>query len=634
MYSKTLSIVFAIYCLFFWITPAFSQQMISPSTYRVKSIAINGNSVYPDEAIREEMNLHSGKLTTFGRGTEFNKRVLRLDVIQIEAFYRQHGYTNVSVSDSFHMGENRRVAVYLNISEGEQYFLEEMTIDGNVVFPIHQVRQYFDEVSIGEPYNPYALQQAIEDLQKAYENAGKPFANIQYQINAKGRETSAKITIQENQTVTVNNIRINGASEVQPYVVRREITLQRGDQYSGEEIRESQRRIYETGLFADVNIRPAPTTPDSQQVDLQVSVREREFRTVRFDMGAGQYQTTPSAEPIPALETSVEWGHRNLISSGRQLSASAGLLFNITEPGNSYPTTELRYTEPWLGHYRVPTTLRFFYERKTYDIASQPLDRWGTDITFQHTQRRELTLRSILTWQQISLPEGTALDPAAEGGQERSIAFLFRRDTRENFLYPRQGFVLTVEPKLFGGILGGQSNFYRVEVSVSKYWPVFSNMTLAGRINLGSLHNYSTNGDSIPDYELFRLGGATSVRGYQTDMFERQWNSTNENWIPQGDRVKLIMNLELRFPIIWQFGGEIFFDAGQIASNYGGQYGLDIVSISPTFGFGITFATPLGPARLDFGRKLRPETYGKDEQYEYDERDHLWRVNLGLQYAF
>jgi len=578
------------------------------------------------------MNLHTGKIATFGRGAEFNKRVLRLDVIQVEGFYRKHGYINVSVSDSFHVDDNRRVAVYLEIEEGEQYYLADMSIAGNGIFSDSEIRPYFHEISIGEPYNPYALQEAIKDLKNAYENAGKPFANIQYQINARGRGIYTNISIQENQSVTVNSIRISGLTRIQPYVVRREITLQRGDQYSGEEIRESQRRIFETGLFADVDIRPQPATPDSQEVNLQVKVRERDFRTVRFDLGAGQYQITPSAEPINALETSVEWIHRNLISSGRELSASAGLLFDFTNPEKSWPNTELRYTEPWLGQFRVPTTLRLFYEKKTYDVASQPLKRWGTDITFQHTQRRELTLRSIFTWQQVLLEEGTVVDPSEVGAQERSISFLFRRDTRDNFLYPRQGFVLSVEPKLFGGLLGGELDFYRVDFSISKYWPVISNSTLAARINIGSLHGYKSD-KQIPEYELFRLGGATSIRGFPTDMLAVQLYTGKKetSWVPLGDNVKTVANLELRFPIFWQFGGEIFLDAGQLWSDYSD---LNILSLRHTAGIGITFATPLGPVRMDMGWKLNegdPDDY-TDEGKTYEEDP--WNINLGLQYAF
>ena len=596
-----------------------AQQLIGANTYRVERVKLTGNTVFSADELKAQLNLHSGRLSTFGIGAEFNKRVMQLDVITLESHYRSNGYINVTVSDSFYVGKNRKVEVFFHIAEGQQYYFTGIAIHGNLIMTDAQIREYFSDLNPGDPYNPYQFQESIDALQTAYENAGKPFADIQYRIDARGTDVYINLEIEEGQTVFVDEIRISGLSAVNRNVVRREMLLRQGDQYSGEEIRESQRRIFETGLFADVNIRPIPGSADSQQVNLHVSVRELDFRTLRFDLGAGQYQVATSAEPVPAVETSIEWFHRNLVRSGRRLSASSGLLFNFTDPGNSWPSAEVSYTEPWLGAYRVPTTLRLFYKWRTYDVSNLPLQEWGTDLTFQHTQRRELTLRSVITWQQILLPEGTAISDTILRNQERSFAFLFRRDTRENFLYPKQGFVLEVEPKLFGGVLGGTSNFYQVEVSVSKFWESFKNSTLAGRILVGSLHTYEAGAD-IPEYKLYRLGGATSVRGFETDKLKVAYDPGSDRYVAAGDKVKLIMNLELRFPIIWHIGGEIFLDAGQLESDYSK---LEILSMRHTAGIGITFATPLGPARLDFGRKLDPRSY-----------ENPWTINLALQYAF
>lgn len=236
-------------------------------------------------------------------------------------------------------------------------------------------------MEVGEPYNPYQFKQAIEKLQRIYENTGKPFAKIQYRINARGTDIYIHLNIQENQTVSVNQVRVSGLSHIKNTVIRREILLQSGDQYSGEDIRESQRRIFETGLFADVTIHPVPVSQDSQRVNLRVNVRELDFRTLRFDMGAGQYVLTKSEEPVSALETSVEWVHRNLLQSGRRLSFSTGLLFDVDNL-QPWPNVEVKYTEPWIWKFRVPVTTRLFYEFRTYDFASEPIARWGTDITF------------------------------------------------------------------------------------------------------------------------------------------------------------------------------------------------------------------------------------------------------------
>lgn len=565
------------------------------------------------------MHLHTGKLSTLGVPSEFNKRVLSLDRVNLTAFYKSHGYVNCVVQDSFSVVDHNRVQVFLQISEGQLYRLGSISFTGNVILSDKQVRSYFSDFEPGEPFNQYQFQDALDELEMRYKNEGKPFASLQNVYQLQGSTINVVVNINEKQTVYIGNIEISGIANVEPKVVRREILLKPDDRYDERKIRESQRRIFETGLFADVNITPVPSDPDSQTVTLQVNLREMEFRTLRFDIGAGQERASSSGEPYTSLEASVEWLHRNLLSTGRRLSLITAGRININNPKDFLPRAEIRYTEPWLWRWRVPTTLRLYYDYDLYSSSTTPIFQWGTDLTFLHTQRRLLTLRSTIRWQKTFLPQGTPLTEEIERGQERSIEFLFRRDTRENFLYPHQGFVIEVQPKFFGGVLGGDANFYRVEVSLSKYWRFPFSSALAGRIKVGSLHAYNALTAQIPDYELFRLGGATSVRGFATDRLKTK--QVGGKVVAIGEKVKLIGNLEWRFPLYKSFGGELFVDAGQLWSDYSE---LDILGMRYSAGAGLTFATPLGPIRLDFGRK-----FGSLKSYE-----RRWVATLALQYAF
>lgn len=588
----------------------------------MNQITITGNEVFPDGQIRDQMNLHTAKPLLLRRASEFNKRVLRLDVISIQNYYKQHGYLNCTVQDSFSVGENRRVDVFLTIQEGDRYYLERLEITGNILLSEEEILRHFSAVESGEPFNIYTLQENIQELENLYKNQGKPFVNINSRLSFKGSQVTVTVDVEENQTVYIQKIRIAETPNVEPDVIRREITLDPGDRYDHEMIRESQRRIFETGLFADVNIVPVPASTDSQNVILQVNAREMEFRTISFSMGAGQSRSDESGEPFTTLEMTAEWIHRNLLATGRRLDLEAGMELNINAL-SLRPEASISYTEPWIWKYRVPMTWRLFYDHERYPNVDRPIYKWGSDLSFLHTRRRELILRSTLAWQQVLLPEGTPTNEDIQRDRVRDIELLFRRDTRQNYLYPSQGMVLEVLPKIYGGWLGGTAHFYQIEASVSKYWSLGANTTLAGRIKVGSQHLYNGMYGNIPEWLLFKLGGATSVRGFQTNRLKtrpvREDGQVTREAV--GDQVKVIANLELRFPIYWQFGGEIFLDAGELQSDYSR---IDILTLRHTAGFGITFATPLGPVRLDFGRKL-----GKIEPYE-----NRWVTSLALQYAF
>ena len=604
----------------------FGQQVFQSAVYRVTEIHFSGNSVFRAPELRSRMNLHTGRFSTLGRAAEFNKRVLQLDKINITTLYKEQGYINCSVQDSFVVTENRKVHLYIHVMEGEQYILNRLQFNGNYLLTDEELLNYFQELRVNRPFNPYAFRNAIDEIETVYENAGKPFRNIQSQLNIHGTAIDAIVSIKENQTVSIDSVKIQGLQQVKEQVVRREVTLNPGDRYSEEAIRESQRRIFETGLFADVTINPVPSSPDSQQVDLLVSVRNMDFRTIRFDLGARQYESTPGSEPYTALEVSAEWFHRNLMERARQLGFSAAGRMNVNDL-TFLPNGEVRYTEPWLWKFRIPTTLRVFYDYNIHPRIQRSIYQWGSDITFLHSQRRRLIIRSILRFQETIIPKTLSGDTLRTRqptrGQERSIGFLFRRDQRDNFLYPKQGYFIEVEPEFFIDIFGGTSDFYRIETTLSNYWNIFGQATLAGRIKVGSLHFYDGIHGYIPDYEKLYLGGPTSVRGFATDRLK--YSTVIEDGsirrVPEGDMVKLLANLELRFPIYWKFGGEIFLDAGQLWSDYSA---LNILSMRYTSGFGITFATPLGPARVDFGWKLGP----------LRPAEKPWIMHVALQYAF
>jgi len=610
------------------------QQVFQNAVYRVTEIELSGNTSFSDNELLREMNLHAGKLLTFGRGAKFNKRVMQLDEITLTTFYGRRGYINCAVTDSLVVTDNRKVHLFLFIDEGQQYTLNSIRFEGNQLFTNAELMSEFEELEIGAPFDPYAFRDALDRVEIRYEDNGKPFRNISSQLNIQGSQIIADVQIEENQTVTINEIRMQGLENIRDNVVRREILLTPGDRYNREELRESQRRIFETGLFSDVTINPVASSSDSQQVDLVVSLRNMDFRTIQFDLGASQYETQTNAE-ITALEASAGWIHRNLMARARRLSFSASgrvYINDLTSLDLTFlPSGEISYTEPWLWNLRIPTTLRLYYDYNLFTNLSDRIYQWGADLTFLRSpQRRRLIYRAALRFQETVIPK--SITPSlmvinrSIRGQERSLEFLFRKDQRDNFLYPTQGYFIEVEPQFFVDILGGTSEFYRIELTLSNYWNLFGTASLAGRVELGSMHYYDGKNGFIPEYELFYLGGPSSVRGFATDRLKSTEVITNSEppdttSVPVGDKVKLLANLEFRFPLIWKFGGEIFLDAGQLWPDYSS---LHLMTMRYTAGAGITFATPLGPIRVDFGRKLGPLEPGEKP----------WVTHLALQYAF
>jgi len=123
-------------------------------------------------------------------------------------------------------------------------------------------------------------------------------------------------------------------------------------------------------------------------------------------------------------------------------------------------------------------------------------------------------------------------------------------------------------------------------------------------------------GQSTPLYELYYLGGETSLRGWAN----RKFTEINNN--PVGGNMKILSNMEIRFPLIWRLGGEIFLDGGCLASEISAitkqKYRWDA-------GLGLTLTSPLGPIRIDYARIINPRK---------GEIDNPWQIQVGILYAF
>ena len=89
--------------------------------------------------------------------------------------------------------------------------------------------------------------------------------------------------------------------------------------------------------------------------------------------------------------------------------------------------------------------------------------------------------------------------------------------------------------------------------------------------------------------DLFDLGGSTSLRGW----------SRPEKFSSERGVVKGLANAELRFPLIWILGGELFIDAGALYA-FRGETDPDL-EWNPGWdvGAGLLITTPLGPIRVD-----------------------------------
>lgn len=110
-----------------------------------------------------------------------------------------------------------------------------------------------------------------------------------------------------------------------------------------------------------------------------------------------------------------------------------------------------------------------------------------------------------------------------------------------------------------------------------RYHKVGHAQVLALRAQYGIGHGH------ISEFNQYKVGGQSSLRGYREDQF-------------RGNRMALA-TLEYRFPIVSKVQGALFTDWGGAWND-----GVTPKDIKGSVGVGLALNTPLGPLRLDYGR--------------------------------
>ena len=162
-----------------------------------------------------------------------------------------------------------------------------------------------------------------------------------------------------------------------------------------------------------------------------------------------------------------------------------------------------------------------------------------------------------------------------------------RYDSRNSAVHPSDGLVLLVESELAPSWSVGNTASYRGLASCSWYQLIpATGIILATRASLRGV-----GGPELPVQMLAGVGGSRTVRGYVHERFI--------------DRLAGVVNLELRFPILWRFTGIAGLDAGKVWQSFA-LIDLRRWATSPVVGLRFFMDTFIVRADVGFG----PETTG------------------------
>ncbi|MFH0779202.1 MAG: outer membrane protein assembly factor BamA [Candidatus Eisenbacteria bacterium] len=587
----------------------------------VSHIDIQGNSVFSDRTLKSLMKTKERSLLRPFRNSSYRKDFLQGDVEAIVGLYNNHGHLKAKVaSDSVEkVRGGRAVRITLELWEGPLTLVGSVQVQGASALSQARLLKAL-KIKRGVPMNPAALEEDKRRLLEMYAEAGHVYATVFDNTVLEEEKAHVFYMVSEEIQAVAGEVRIEGNRITTDRLVRREVTLKPGDILRRSELIRTQQRIYDTGLFSDVQISVATGDSVSPVPDLLILVREKKMGWTATGVGYGSSDQ---------LRVFGEWGQRNLFGRGQRLFTSASFAFGrflLTEGKLALDASrfDVGLVEPRLLGTRTAGQLVVYHEYKKESAFSQEFD----GLTF--TAKRDLSSFSkLFTSYDTRWVETTEPTAVRKHYVTRSLYLSTIRDTRDDMFDPARGSYHDVSWKVAGGVLGGNYSFHRVSFSSSRYSRL-GDVVLATRFKVGFAEPFGeprgfTRLEGIPFEERFRTGGATSVRGYVEDD---ELGPRDEYGTVRGGRFLVLTNAEVRFPVIWRLSAAVFLDGGNVWNNPSdvtlSSFSLVDRNVGDTdyrytVGGGLRFKTPVGPIRIDYGRKLKlsPRDGGDRGQFHF-----------------
>ena len=341
---------------------------------KVHKIYITGNDVLSDNKIQRVMKKtnEKKKLVNLFRQKKFVESDYENDLDLIIKKYNELGYRDARiVSDSVAQYNEKQVDVYIEVEEGKQYFISDITWAGNTVYPSSTLDNILG-IKPGDVYNQTLLNKRTTEDEDAvanlYMNNGYLFFQlVPIESKIEGDSIALEMRVMEGPQARINSIVINGNDRLYEKVIRRELHVKPGELFSKDDLMRSAREIAQTGHFdpENMDIRPEPNN-ENGTVDLIFNLTSKNSDQVELSAGWGQ---TGVIGKVSLKFTNFSL--KNLFNTSSYkgiIPQGEGQTFTISAQTNAkyYQAYSLSFLDPWFGGKR-PNSLSVsaYYSRQT-----------------------------------------------------------------------------------------------------------------------------------------------------------------------------------------------------------------------------------------------------------------------------
>lgn len=585
--------------------------------------AFAGNRSVPASELAAVVQIQPAVFPLAPRGL-FDRNLLDRDTQSLAALYHSRGFLEARVASELndHFGdEPNHLFVTFRVIEGPQTLVQHVSLHGAGAALDQQLLRFSSSLltRAGQPFSPERARADQNSILGYLADRGYSEARATWKASPPTPEhrVDVEYDLQPGRPQTIERVVLMGNRYTRESVIDRQLTIQAGAPLNPTHILDSRQRLYDLGLFNQVQIAtedPASVTPAKTVL---VNVEEAKRWTLIYGGGldvqrlpntsntTGKYSASP--------RVSLEADRLNLFGRPQSL-ALRGHFSNLEKIGSA------GYSIPQFLNQRTLTfRLEGLYDQsRNVETFNSKREEASVGVQKQYSAHASLLVRYSFRKVEVSnlqiQPQSIPL--FSQPVRVAMVSASYANDRRDNPVDATRGSYSLADFGIASSKLGSQADFARLSGQNSSYYRLRPYLVFARNTELGfeATYGQTISGD-VPLPERFFMGGSESHRGFSLNQAGPRDPITG---FPVGGQALFLNQFELRLPVEEnRLGFVLFNDAGNVFSTVGHMRLFKFSQSSPTdldydveaVGAGVRYQTPVGPVRFDVGYALNPPRF-------------------------
>ncbi len=524
--------------------------------------------------------------------------------------------------------EDMQYELVLTLELGQRRMLTGITIAGYPHLLKEEPFKEWASLQKPRPFDVHLIQEQRQWLLKYFKQRGSLYVAVHPEFVTQKDGTMLVWHIDHAAKVRFGKTVLASTGKIKSDIILRELQYKEGDPWSKEKIDQTIKRLKALNMFESVSLAPYNVATEEGTKTMILKVVEDDPFEIRTRFGFQQMSTSFTNLSGTTYRVGGSFLWKNPCGIADQLRLDADLTRYTRNAAFSYEI-------PWTCNYPLRSVYQIYTDRYEQPIGGGSKERLykeahdGLSVSVTHAYPQG----------QVSGTVGFELSKLSGLSERLAPVIQFKPqliDKREPYFYLESSFLWdSFDNKLdptkgtftFLSLRGmfplriHKGFFVKALLEQSFVYPLYKSIIGALRFRCG--HIFNAEFSTILPTERFYLGGATSLRGYETDMvppLNSFVTSKHErSWLPIGGKSMVNVNAEVRFPLYRWLSGVVFTDMGVLAQNKFAD--IQAHKWLGATGFGLRCATPIGPIRFDIGWKWKK----RDEK----DRRYAWFLTLG-----